>query len=89
MFKLSRLFENGKEIVYFKTFPELKEKYRYYLKHPEEAKQIARAGYEKVRRYHNADVRAKWFAEIVLHHANGGKYQDSYNDLSQYGVWNF
>ena len=86
MFKSKRLFEDEKEIVYFKTFPELEEKYRYYLKNPKEAEQIAERGYEKVRKYHNADVRAKWFAKIILHHANGGENEDSYNDLSQYGV---
>jgi glycosyltransferase involved in cell wall biosynthesis len=86
MFKSRLLFEDGKEIVYFKTFQELEEKYRYYLKHPQEAEKIAQAGYEKVRKYHNADVRAKWFAKIVLHHANGGKYDESFNNLSQYGV---
>ena len=84
-----RDFEDKKEIVYFKTFPELEEKYYYYLKHPEEAERIAQAGYEKVKKYHNADIRAKWFAKIVLHHANGGKYDESFNDLSQYGVQNF
>ena len=89
MFKSRFLFEDKKEIVYFKTFPELEEKYYYYLKHPEEAERIAQAGYEKVKKYHNADIRAKWFAKIVLHHANGGKYDESFNDLSQYGVQNF
>ena len=86
MFKSKSLFEDGKEIVYFKTFSDLEEKYRYYLKNHKEAEQIAERGYEKVRKYHNADVRAKWFAKIVLHHANGGKYDESFNDLSQYGV---
>jgi len=83
--KLQQLFEDGKEIVYFKDFPELEEKYQYFLKNTEEADQIAQAGCEKVRKYHNADVRARRFAEIVLHHANGGEYKDSYNNISFFG----
>jgi hypothetical protein len=85
IFKHKLLFEDEKEIVYFKTFTELEEKYRYYLENPEKANQIAQAGYEKVRKYHNADIRAKRFAELVLHHANGGEYNESYNDVSLFG----
>lgn len=84
--RVKQLFEDGKEIVYFKTFRELEEKYQYYLRNPKEADRIAQAGYEKVRKYHNADVRARRFAEIVLHHANGGRYEESYNDISLFGV---
>lgn len=83
--KIQQLFEDGKEIVYFKTFAELEEKYRYYLENPKEANLIAQAGYEKVRKYHNADVRARRFAEIVLHYANDGRYEESYNDISLFG----
>ncbi len=84
-FRIQRLFENGKEIVYFKTFPELEEKYRYYLKNPKKADLIAQAGYKKIREYHNADIRAKRFAEIILHHANGGRYDKSFNNISLFG----
>jgi spore maturation protein CgeB len=85
MFKSRLLFEDGKEIIYFKTLPELEEKYRYYLEHPKEAEKIAQAGYEKVRKYHNTDIRAKRFVQILLHHANGGKYDESYNNVSLFG----
>ena len=89
MFRSRLLFEDEKEIVYFKTFAELEEKYRYYLKNPEETNQIARAGYEKVRKYHNADVRARWFTEVILHHANGGEYDETYNNPYIYGGSNY
>jgi len=85
MFKSRLLFEDKKEIVYFKTFAELEEKYRYYLKNSEKADQIAQTGYEKVRKYHNADVRAKRFVNLVLHHANGGEYNESFNEISTFG----
>ena len=83
--KVKDFFEDGKDIVYFKDFHELEEKYNYFLNHPEESERIARSGCEKVRKYHNADVRAKMFAEIVLHHANGGEYNNSYNNILLFG----
>jgi len=42
-----KLFEEGKEAVYFDTKEELLEKVRYYLKNEEERKRIAIAGYER------------------------------------------
>ncbi|MEA1928282.1 MAG: glycosyltransferase, partial [Candidatus Auribacterota bacterium] len=40
----------GKEMVTFETFPELREKIEYYLKHDIERKEIARAAYERLQR---------------------------------------
>ena len=85
MFKHKLLFEDGKEIVYFKTFNELEQKYNYYREHPQEVQRIAQAGYERVKKYHNADSRAKRFAELILHHANGGEYNKSYNEVTVFG----
>ena len=84
-FRVKQIFKNGEEIVYFKNFQELEEKYSYYLENSKEAERIAQAGYEKVRKYHNADIRAKRFAEIVLYHANGGEYNESFDDISLFG----
>lgn len=84
MFKTKLLFEDGEDIVFFKTFEEMKEKYKYYIKNPEAANKIAMAGYYKVRTFHNADVRAKRFAKLVLHHGNGGKYDRALNDVSAF-----
>lgn len=81
MFKSGLLFGDGKEVVYFKNFKELERKYNYYLQNKKEAEDIAEAGYRKVRQYFNADVMARWFAEIVLRHANGGKFDESYNNF--------
>lgn len=44
----AELFEEDKEIVFFRTPEELLEKIDYYLEHDAERRQIARAGYEKV-----------------------------------------
>ena len=39
----------------------------------------------KFRKFHNADVRAKRLAEIVLHHANGGAYNAAFDDVALFG----
>lgn len=70
MFKHKELFEDGIDLVYWNTFEEMIEKYEYYKAHPEEAKIIAENGYKKVRELHNQDVRARFFADIVLKMAN-------------------
>lgn len=84
MFKTKLLFEDGEDIVFFNTFEEMEEKYKYYIRNPEAANKIALAGYYKVRTFHNADVRAKRFAELVLHHANGGECDRALNDVSAF-----
>lgn len=50
---LAREFEDGKEIVMYRSLEEMVEKVQYYLEYEEERKQIARAGYEKVLREYN------------------------------------
>ena len=85
MFKSQWLFEDGKDLVYFKTFEEMEEKYKFYVQHPDIADEIALSGYYKVRKFHNADVRAKRIAEIILHHANGGTYNESFDDIALFG----
>lgn len=85
MAKSRWLFEDGKDIVYYKTFEELEDKYNYYLQNPEKAREIALSGYHKVRKFHNADARIKRIAEITLHHANGGDYDEGLNDINLFG----
>jgi len=50
---LAREFEDGKEIVMYRSLEEMVEKVQYYLEHEEERRQIAHAGYEKVLREYN------------------------------------
>ena len=50
---LAKEFEDGKELVMYRSLDEMVEKVQYYLEHEEERKQIARAGYEKVLREYN------------------------------------
>lgn len=70
MFKHMKLFEDGVDIVYWKTFAEMEEKYHYYMNHPDEAAVIAENGYNKVRKLYNQDVMAKFIADTVLERAN-------------------
>lgn len=50
---LAKEFEEGKELVMYRSLDEMVEKIRYYLEHEEERQAIARAGYEKVIREYN------------------------------------
>lgn len=50
---LAREFEDGKELVMYRSMEEMVDKVQYYLEHEEERQQIARAGYEKVLREYN------------------------------------
>lgn len=50
---LAKEFEDGKELVMYRSLDELTEKVRYYLEHEAEREEIAKAGYEKVLREYN------------------------------------
>ena len=55
-------FEPGVDYVYYVSYDDLLEKIEYYLTHEEERAQIARNGYEKVKKYHTYKNR---FDEMV------------------------
>lgn len=65
MFISAKFFKDGEDIIYFKTWDELVEKYRYYLSHPDERKKIAQSGYDKVMAFHNENVRARYIVECM------------------------
>lgn len=48
--EISEYFEDGKEVVIYQDFNDMKEKIHYYLAHEEERKEIAGRGQEKVRK---------------------------------------
>lgn len=70
MFEHMKLFEDGVHYVTWTTFDEMVDKFHYYRDHEDEAKRIARAGYEHVRAYYNQDIMASFFASHVLRMAN-------------------
>ncbi|MBD5545727.1 MAG: glycosyltransferase [Lachnospiraceae bacterium] len=47
--EIAEYFEDGRELVIYENFEDMYEKIAYYLQHEEERKQIAHAGYEKVK----------------------------------------
>ncbi|MCP5463219.1 MAG: glycosyltransferase [bacterium] len=59
-------FELDSEIVCFRTYDELRDKTLYYSNHPEDRKEIARRGYERVIAEHTYAHRMQKIVEFVL-----------------------
>ncbi len=59
------LFEEDKEIVTYKSPEEMLDKVEYYLRHEEERKAIARAGYEKTLKCYTYDKKLKQLMDWV------------------------
>lgn len=51
--EIAEYFEDGRELVIYENFEDMYEKIAYYLQHEDERKQIAHAGYEKVKEQFN------------------------------------
>lgn len=65
--EIEEFFEVGREIDAYETPPELIEKIRYYLDHPESAEALREAGYRRALRDHTWDRRfTELFAKIGL-----------------------
>lgn len=64
--EIPEYFEIGKEIETYGSKEELIEKVVYYLEHEDERKAIAKAGYEKVKKYHSYFVRINDMMKIVF-----------------------
>ena len=62
---MDQLLTLDKHMVIYKSLPELIEKARYYLEHPDKAMEIAAAGYDHVRSHHTYYERSKQLLEIV------------------------
>ena len=58
-------FEPGVDFAYYDSYEDLLEKTEYYLSHEEERKQIARNGYEKVKKYHTYKHRLDTMINIM------------------------
>lgn len=55
--ELPDYFEVGKDLIAYESIEELIKLCDYYLKHEDERQEIARQGYEKVKKYHTYDIR--------------------------------
>lgn len=60
-------FKEGEDLVCFDGVEDMREKAAYYLEHEEERRQIARNGYEKVKRHHGYVERITAMLDIVEH----------------------
>jgi spore maturation protein CgeB len=58
-------FEPGVDFDYFLDEDDMMRKIGYYLEHEEERQQIAKSGYEKVKKYHSYKIRLKEMFQIV------------------------
>lgn len=59
-------FEADKDFVYYDSLADLKEKAAYYLEHDDIRQEIAKSGYEKVKKYHNYEERVAQMLKIVF-----------------------
>ena len=57
------LFEPDKDFVYYTDYEDLITKVEYYLVHDKEREEIARSGYEKVKKYHTYECRLAAISE--------------------------
>ena len=58
-------FCNGADYVYYTDYEDLMEKVEYYLSHEKERKEIARNGYENVKKNHTYRNRVDAIMEII------------------------
>jgi SAM-dependent methyltransferase len=65
---LSELFDIGKEVVAYRSPEECATLVKYYLDHPDEAQQIAKAGQARIHRDHTYEKRMKHTAELMERH---------------------
>lgn len=56
---LKKFFSDGKDMVIYRDFKDLKDIVEYYLHHDKERIDIALSGYEKVKKHHNYECRIK------------------------------
>ncbi len=71
MFKHMELFVDGEDYVTWTTFDEMVDKYKYYMEHQDEMWRIATNGYNKIRKYNNQELAAKFIYEQVTNGAEG------------------
>jgi len=61
-----RIFEPGKEAVFYDSIEDAMEKIDYYLKHDEERERIARAGFARVHRDYDGESNLKTFLDWAI-----------------------
>jgi len=69
------LFEEGKNIIVFENWNDLKKKIDYYLRNEEEREKIAANGYQKAIQFHKYEDRVKFILEKI-YELKGEKFED-------------
>ena len=64
--EIADLFEDARELVMYTSIEDMLQKAEYYLMHEEERKQIAEAGYGKVKQFFDIKIRMRELVESVL-----------------------
>lgn len=62
---LGELFEDGKDLVTYKTLDEMVEKAQYYIEHNKERERIAASGHKKALKYHTYQQRIRTILNII------------------------
>ena len=68
---LGQLFEDGRELVSFRSMEDLREKIDHYLPLEEERREIARKGHERALRDHSFELRLPLLVETAFGRAQG------------------
>lgn len=68
--ELPELFEEDKDFVCFDGEEDLVQKTLYYLEHEKERQEIARNGYEKVKKLHSYQMRLQQMLDIVFNNTD-------------------
>lgn len=76
MFKHMELFVDDEDYVTWTTFDEMIDKYKHYLERPDEMLRIATNGYNKVRKYNNQELAARYIVEQTI---NASQFKDVVN----------
>lgn len=71
MFKHMEMFVDGEDYVTWQTFDEMVSKYEYYIKNQDEMWRIATNGYNKIRKYNNQELAARFIYEQTINGAEG------------------
>ena len=64
--ELSEYFIDGKDMVLFDSPEDMQWKIRYYLKHDDERQQIAKNGFEKVKRKFSYDIQLEKMMRLAF-----------------------
>ena len=68
-----RIFEPGKEAIFYDSIDDAMEKIEYYLQHPEEREEIARGGFARVHRDYDGETHLKNFLDWAIALPKKGK----------------